>query len=128
VGREGDLLMTTEQMDQKDREARDTEALYNQAIEETKEKRSEQVHLFEMRGDTEIPVFIEWMDDLLPGAEFDTPPVGSIVIVRNGTYDVFVPKGWTYTALERRQARLALLNTFGDLPRARDAEKWVFGE
>lgn len=90
-----------------------------------------QVHLFELREDTEIPVFIEWMDKLLPGVAFDIPPVNSVVIARNGSYDVYLHDSVMLREEKnegRARTRLSILNiTEGSVERARAAEKWVLG-
>lgn len=47
------------------------------------------VHIFELRGDTEIPVFIKWAEIVNPGVDFEIPPVGTIVVARDGKFEFF---------------------------------------
>lgn len=95
------------------------------------------VHLFEMLSDTEVPVFIDWAQEVNPGVGFSIPPVGTITIARGGQFELFVPEGKDrpeighpegYFDEQRAHVRLSILNTLHDLDEARDAEEWVFGE
>lgn len=98
-----------------------------------------QVHIFELTGDTEIPVFVSWAEKLNPGVPFDIPPAGTVVIARNSRFDFFIPawraagqdaevKAASQDARETQHIRLQILQVVGDVERARAVEKWVLGE
>lgn len=116
------------------------------------------VDLFELRGDTEIPVFIEWADKVNPGVHFSIPPAGTLIVAREGQFEFFIP-AWNaagqgenvktepgypkgYFEEERARMRLSVLGIVAKMPRysddqnsekdtlslAKEYEGWVFGD
>lgn len=90
------------------------------------------VHVFELRSDTEIPSFIEWAELVNPGVGFDIPPVGAIVVAREGQFELFFPPSAvkassTTSNGEYRRMEILRVLSHASTEKLQEIDDWVTG-
>lgn len=120
MGRKGDLLVSDEMT----------------PLPDTRPK-VPQVHMFEIGSEEEWPLYLNWLLSFGEVAsKIPEANIGDLVVRReSGRYEVFTKRSQLeeaekvsrYDERENQHVRLQILQTLGDVDRARAAEKWVLG-